>query len=155
MNRTLGSLVAASLVIATAACSSSGHHSTSAAGPAGDSTLAVPVATSPGAASSTAAGNAGSGSGHDSQFCDLARQIGSAGLSAPDPLDGDQSKIDAAIAQIDRMKSVAPDEIRADFAVFDQFEHAINDPGSVPVPSEGSQQALVHVAQYFTEVCGV
>lgn len=58
---------------------------------------------------------------------------------------------------LDALVSTAPDDIAADFAVFDQVEHAMLDPGSGPqhanLDNPGTREALQHFAAYLHATC--
>jgi hypothetical protein len=61
------------------------------------------------------------------------------------------------LSTLDALVSKAPDDIAADFAIFDQVEHATLDPSApsthVDLTNPGTRDAITHVGTYLRDSC--
>jgi hypothetical protein len=61
------------------------------------------------------------------------------------------------LAALDNLVSAAPNDIAADFAVFDQVEHATLDPTAASehadLTNPGTRDSLKHFAAYLRNTC--
>lgn len=156
--RTLIALTIIALTITGCATSTEPRSPTSAAA----STASRPSRTSGPAATSPAAkaGTTGSSAGSDVvAFCQQARRMGlhSLGPTAASP----GHSVAAQLAGIDRLTGIAPAAVRADFIMFDRFEHAVVkaaggrgvDVASLNTPRLSA--ALRHVGSYLVGTCHI
>jgi hypothetical protein len=89
------------------------------------------------------------------EFCSAAREIGRVNLGLADT--GDDVDTVTMLANIDRLDSIAPADLKADMDYFTSFEHAALDPASgkrARTQSSGqTAKVLKRVADYFRDQC--
>lgn len=152
MKRYIALATAATLALACAACTS---------GPTNPDRQTRPTearSSTHSVASATTTLPMPSGSARLSRFCATAAAIGmgnlgvSDGNSNPDPRH--------LLSQIDQLNTLAPSDLRTDFATFVRLEHAVLDPTSnstTAAPGSGAVTvaAIHHVSTYFRDTCGL
>ena len=122
------------------------------------------------AATGTPAGTGGNvsssgetaGDGGAAQFCALAKEKGAQNLEVFDAQSSTPEQQYQVLLNIDALAAAAPEEIHADFARFDEFEHKLLDAGGNPTGElaqeaggEELRDALTRIAAYLDTHCGI
>lgn len=102
------------------------------------------------------------GSDDEAHFCALAKQTGAQNLQVFDAQSSTPEQQRQVLLNIDALTSAAPDEIHADFARFDEFEHKLFDAGGQAngelAQEAGGQElrnSLARIGTYLDQHCGI
>jgi hypothetical protein len=119
-------------------------------------------ASSPAAAAAGASPTGGTADDQRAQFCALAMEKGAQNLQVFDAQSSTPAEQQQVLLNIDALAAAAPDEIHADFARFDEFEHKLLAAGGNPTgelaQEAGGQElrdALTRIAAYLDKHCGI
>jgi hypothetical protein len=132
--------------------------------PIGRSSTAArtPAAAAAGAAGSTSASAAAADDGGAAQFCALAKEKGAQNLEVFDAQSSTPEEQHQVLLNIDALAAAAPQEIHADFARFDEFEHKLLGAGGNPTGElaqeaggEELRDSLTRIAAYLDTHCGI
>jgi hypothetical protein len=122
----------------------------------------TPAAAAVGAAGNTSASGGAPGDGGDAQFCALAKEKGAQNLEVFDAQSSTPEQQHQVLLNIDALAAAAPEEIHADFARFDGFEHKLlgaggNPTGELAQEAGGPElrDALARIAAYLDTHCGI
>ncbi len=92
-------------------------------------------------------------------FCHQVQQVGLRNLDATDASRG--QNLAAQLAGIDRLAGIAPEAVRADFVMFDKFEHAVVDEAAgrradmANLNTPRLSTALRRVGSYLVDTCHI
>jgi hypothetical protein len=110
----------------------------------------------------TSTGGAATDVGGDAQFCALAKEKGAQNLEVFDAQSSTPQQLRQVLLNIDALAAAAPEEIHADFARFDEFEHKLFDAGGNPsgdlaqeAGGEELRDSLARIAAYLDQHCGI